>query len=100
MPTITIDESRVDHILREAEGHFREDTAVNRQTLIEIANRPPNLVGTDRFGNAWFAELGPDGTQIWAQVRDGKVTNGGFNPAPRVFHLFPSTSASHSDTIQ
>ena len=97
---ITIDESRVDHIFREAEGHFREDTAVNRQTLLDVASRPSNLLGTDRFGNAWFAELGPNGTQIWAQVRDGKITNGGFNLARRVFHLFPSTSASHSGPMQ
>jgi len=100
MPTITIDETRRDHIFRQAEGHFREDNAVNRQTLIDVANRPANLLGTDRFGNAWFAEIGSDGVQIWAQVRDDKITNGGFNLTPRVLHLFPSTPASRSDPMR
>jgi filamentous hemagglutinin len=100
MPTITIDESRLGHIFREAAGHFREDNGVNRQTLIDVANQPANLLGTDRFGNAWFAEIGSDGTQIWAQVHDGKITNGGFNLTPRVFQLSPSTAASRSDPMQ
>jgi filamentous hemagglutinin len=100
MPTITIDESRLGHIFREAQGHFREDNAVNRQTLIDVANRPANLLGTDHFGNAWFAETRADGTQIWAQVRDGKITNGGLNLTPRIFPLSPSRAVSRSDPIQ
>ncbi|MGH7039472.1 MAG: hypothetical protein ACREE4_19240 [Stellaceae bacterium] len=84
---ITIDETRIGHIFRDAEGHFAEDTALNRQALLDTANRPGNLVGADRFGNAWFAETRADGSQIWAQVRGGKITNGGINPRPRNFDL-------------
>jgi hypothetical protein len=29
MPGVTIDESRAAHIFRDADGHFREDNAVN-----------------------------------------------------------------------
>jgi filamentous hemagglutinin len=70
MPAITIDERRTSHIFRDPEGHFREDTSMNRRALVQVANRPTNLVGTDRFGNSWFAETRTDGTQVWAQVRE------------------------------
>src|SRR5580704_3577609 len=85
MPRIELHEGRTGHIFREADGHFSEDTAVNRQMLIETASRSENLLGGDRFGNEWFAEVRTDGTQIWAQVRDGKITNGGVNITPRDF---------------
>jgi hypothetical protein len=68
-------------------GHFRDDNAANRQALIEVASRPGNLVGTDRFDNAWFAELRTDGTQVWAQVRGRVIVNGGLNRIPHDFRL-------------
>ena len=83
MPSITIDESRIGHIFREAAGHFREDNLVYRRSLIDVASRPGNFVGTDRFGIDWFAEIKPDGTQVWVHVRGGKITNGGVNFTPR-----------------
>ena len=84
---ITIDETRIEHIFRDAEGHFAEDTELNRQALLDTANRPANFVGTDRFGNAWFVEIRADGSQNWVQVRGGKITNGGINSRPRNFAL-------------
>jgi len=87
VPAVTIDESRIPHIFREAEGHFREDIPANRQTIIEVASRPANLVGTDRFGNAWFAEMRDDGSQVWAQVREATIVNGGVNRVPHDFRL-------------
>ena len=87
MPAITIDESRIGHIFREAPGHFRRDRLVNRQSLIEVASRPGNFVGTDRFGVDWFAEIRPDGTQVWVHVRARKITNGGVNLTPRRFDV-------------
>jgi hypothetical protein len=84
---ITIDESRVRHIFRDAQGHFRDDTAVNRQILIDVANRRGNFRGTDWFGNDWFAEIRADGTQVWVHVRGGKITNGGLNPNPQDLDL-------------
>ena len=79
---ITIDEKRAAHIFRNAEGHFPEDTELNRQTLIDVVNRASNFLGADRFGNAWFAEVRADGTQVWAQVRGSKIVNGGLNMSP------------------
>jgi hypothetical protein len=87
MAGILIDEERIGHIFRKADGHFAEDTAVNRQVLIETASRRENFLGMDRFGNRWFAEVRADGTQTWVQVREGRITNGGVNTAPRVFEF-------------
>jgi filamentous hemagglutinin len=92
MPGIVIAEERVDHIFREADGHFPEDTAVNREALIGTANRSGNYLGTDRFGNGWFAEVRADGTQIWVQVREGRIMNGGVNATPRDFDFAASSA--------
>jgi filamentous hemagglutinin len=91
MAAITIDESRVGHIFRDAEGDFREDSDVNRQILIDVANKRTNLLGTDRAGNAWYAETLTDGiTQVWVRVRHDKVVNGGINlQRPRSFTGLP-----------
>jgi len=58
---------------------------VNRRILLDVANRQENFRGTDGFGTDWFMETLGDGTQVWAQVRDGKITNGGLNPSPIEF---------------
>jgi hypothetical protein len=76
---ITIDERRARLIFRNAEGHFHQDTAVNRQLLLDVANQPSNFVGRDRFGNDWFMETRTDGSQVWVHVRGDKITNGGLN---------------------
>ena len=83
MPAVTIDETRVGHIFRDAKGHFREDTDANRRLLIQAASRRENFVGTDRAGSDWYAENLADGTQIWVRVRGGKIVNGGINQSPR-----------------
>jgi filamentous hemagglutinin len=72
---MAIDESRIGHIFRQARGHFHEDTPANRRTLLDVAVRRTNYVGTDRFGNDWFA-ADHTGRQIWVHVRDGRITNG------------------------
>ena len=82
MPRLTIDESKVRHIFRNAEGHFREDTDANRRLLIDVASRRTNFLGTDRVGNDWYAENLADGTQVWVRVRDDKIVNGGINRRP------------------
>jgi len=83
MPAITIDERRARHIFRNADGHFRQDTIVNRRILIEVASRPSNFRGRDRFGNNWFAETRADGSQVWVHVRGDQITNGGLNSTPQ-----------------
>ena len=89
MATITTDETRRGHIFREADGHFREDSDVNRRILIDVASRRANFLGNDRAGNAWYAETLTDGTQVWVRVRHEKVVNGGLNQRPRSFTGLP-----------
>ena len=75
------------HIFRDARGHLPTDTPGNRQ-LIKSAVDPANLRSTTRLPDGstltkYFKTL-PDGTQVWAEVRNGTtITNGGLNATPR-----------------
>jgi len=79
---ISICENSAAHIFRNAAGHLVEDTVSNRELLIN-ASRAENYLGTDKWGNGWYAQLQSNGTQVWTQVRDGQITNGGVNQIPR-----------------
>ncbi len=80
-----IDEKRVRHIFRSKRGHF-SNTTKNRKLLESVANNPSTTLGKDKFGNIWSAQTRPDGTQVWTQMRGGKIINGGINQAPRQFN--------------
>ncbi|WP_123821527.1 RHS repeat domain-containing protein [Kitasatospora cineracea] len=74
------------HIFRGGHtGHFEFDTPENR-AAIQGAIKPEYLRMTVNLGKhgeleKYFMDL-PDGTQIWAEVRNGTtITNGGRNPA-------------------
>ncbi|MFE4542409.1 RHS repeat-associated core domain-containing protein [Arthrobacter sp. NPDC056727] len=75
--------SDTSHIFRNAVGHLAEDTAENR-ALIQSALDPQNLRSTLTLKDGstlekYFKTL-PDGTQVWAEVRNGQeITNGGLN---------------------
>ena len=78
--------SDVSHIFRNSTGHLAADTIENR-ALIQSAITPSNLreTVTLRDGSTlakYFRTL-PDGTQAWAEVRSGQITNGGLNVTPR-----------------
>lgn len=78
--------SDTSHIFRNARGHLAEDTPENRE-LIESALDPANLRSTTTLKDGttlekYFKTL-PDGTQVWAEVRNGTITNGGLNATPR-----------------
>jgi RHS repeat-associated protein len=79
---IGIFENAAGHIFRDAPGHLREDTPANRTVLEGTANSPKNYLGQDQYGNDWYAETRPDGSQVWARVRNGQITNGGVNATP------------------
>ena len=74
-------EANAGHIFRDAAGHFAEDTAANRQLLMQAANSA-NYVGTTN-GVATYRMLLPNGQQVWAEVYNGEITNGGVNNVPR-----------------
>ncbi|MCG8459053.1 MAG: RHS repeat-associated core domain-containing protein, partial [Holophagales bacterium] len=82
--TLPVDESQLRHIFREAPGHLA-DTPANRKLLQNVADDVGTTLGKDRFGNIWSARTLDDGTQVWVQVRNGVIQNGGVNPTPRIF---------------
>lgn len=43
------------------------------------------MLGGDRHGNTWAAEILPDGSQAWVQYRGSQVINGGINKTPRTY---------------
>lgn len=88
----TIPEGRTGHIFRTAEGHLA-DTAANRQQLTDVANNSAARLGTDVHGNVWHAVTRPDGTQVWVQVRNNQIINGGVNQTPRTYNQQTGLSA-------
>jgi len=89
---IKIDERRSKHIFRDKEGHFRKDTSENRAILEDVANDPSAELGTDIHGKTWYQRTRSDGTQIWVNVRNGKIEGGGLNETARTFN--PETGLS------
>jgi RHS repeat-associated protein len=77
----TIAEGSADHIFRDAPGHLADDTPENR-ALIEGVVQPENYVSTGGGGEDLYRETLPNGTQVWAKVYNGSITNGGVNQTP------------------
>ena len=84
-PPPKIFENNAKHIFRDRKqgGHFIEDTPENRQKLIDTASNPDNYKKTDEWGKDIYAETQPDGTEIWVEVKDGQIRNGGINDVTR-----------------
>lgn len=79
--------SDTSHIFRDGTGHLVADTAENR-ALIQSALSPESLRTTitlpDGSTLAQYFRTLPNGTQVWAEVRNGlEITNGGLNVIPR-----------------
>lgn len=81
-----IDEKRIRHIFRAAKGHL-PDTLTNRILLEAVANDPSAYVGPNRFGNEVYARQLADGRQVWVEVREGVIVNGGANSSPRALEM-------------
>jgi len=73
--------SQTKHIFGNRTGHL-PDTPANRQLLVNTTGNQNNLLGTDQFGNKWFAMIRSDGSQVWVQTRNGVIQNGGLNNPP------------------
>ena len=80
-----ISQKRLKHIFRDAPGHLL-DTSSNRQLLIDTASNLDYYLGKDRWGNDWYAQIQPNGTQVWVQIRQDQIINGGLNQIPRSWH--------------
>ena len=79
---VGIAEGSADHIFRDATGHLAEDTPENR-AVIEGVVKPGNYVESHEPGVDVYREVTPNGTQVWAEVYKGQITNGGVNTTPR-----------------
>ncbi len=82
---MTTNEAQMKHMFRKADGHFLQDTPANRAAIEKAASNSKNFLGVDKYGNSWYAETLPNGTQTWAEVRNGIITEGGLNQVPKVF---------------
>ncbi len=75
------------HIFRNATGHLAEDTVENRaliQSTLDPANLRTTITLKDGSTLAKYYKTLPDGTQAWAELRNGtEITNGGLNVIPR-----------------
>lgn len=88
-----IPEARIQKIFGTRGGHL-PDTPENRQAIESVSNDTSLILGTDGFGNTWAGKILPDGTQVWVQMRDGKITNAGRNIAPREYNPVTGLAAS------
>ena len=78
-------DSQLKHIFRNAEGHL-PDTPENRELVTNMANKPANYIGMDKYGNQWYSEFNAsDGSQLWASVRNGRIQNAGKNLIPHTW---------------
>jgi filamentous hemagglutinin len=89
--TLPTSESQLGHIFRDETGHL-PDTPNNRSLLQSVANDSGNKLGSDQFGNEWYAQTQPNGSQVWVKVRNGQIENGGLNQTPKTYS--PSTGLS------
>jgi hypothetical protein len=76
------DDSQVKHIFRRRRNHI-EDTVKNRQLLLETGKDRMNYKGKDDWGNSWYAKTLDNGREVWVEIRDGIIQNGGINQIPK-----------------
>ena len=94
---VHISDDKAGHIFRNRPGHI-SDTPENRTLLIDIAQDLSTRQGIDKHGTAWHSQIRNDGTQIWVQVRENKIRNGGINNPPKSWNAQTGYSASHKPT--
>ena len=73
------------HIFRNAEGHVL-DSPQNRELLENVANDVDCFLGKDKYGNEWYAKILEDGRQVWVEVRNNVIFEGGINEIPKIWN--------------
>lgn len=76
--------SQIKHIFRNKNGHV-DDTPENRSLFSQACNNENNYVGTDKYGKRWYAQILPDGRQVWVATRDGIIQDCGINDNVRFY---------------
>lgn len=74
-------DAQTKHIFRKQEGHL-EDTSINRELLVNLANDEDCHIGKDCRGLDWHIKITDDGKQLWVASRNGVIQNGGINNPP------------------
>ena len=74
-------DSQLKHIFRKSKGHLC-DTPKNRKTIVDLVNDESNYRGTDKDGCKWYIKIAKNGGQYWAKVKNGIVSNAGYNRSP------------------
>ena len=79
------DNAQLKHIFSDRKGHV-VDTPANRKMIEGAVMDKGNLIGKkQRGGSELFSKMLDDGSQIWAEVRNGIVQDAGLNDIPRSF---------------
>jgi len=81
----TENNSMLNHMFRNSDGHIALDTPENRSLVESIIKDKVNFFGKDKYGTGWFAKIMEDGTQVWAKVRGNVIRDGGINKIPKVW---------------
>lgn len=74
--------SQINHIFAKRPGHLK-NTPKNQKTLIDLINNKSNFKGTDKDGCDWYIKKGKNGSQYWAKVYKGVLSDGGYNKSPK-----------------
>jgi hypothetical protein len=74
-------DSQTKHIFRDAEGHL-SDTTANRQLLTDTV-KSKNFSHSKGSGVDVYKKLLSDGRQVWVEIRNGVIQNGGINNVPK-----------------
>ena len=90
---IKIDEKNAKHIFRKSDGHFSDDSPLNRKLLEGLVNDKKNYCGPDKHGNSIYGKTLSNGKQLWAHLRNGKITHGGINESPIPYNPITEFSA-------
>ena len=83
---IKISEKDANHIFKNEPGHFPKDTPENRKLLLELVSNEKNFLGKSGSGSGWYGKVLSNGKQLWAEVRNGLIRNGGLNDIPKKFN--------------
>ncbi|MDR0854236.1 MAG: hypothetical protein LBN34_07695 [Clostridiales Family XIII bacterium] len=63
-------------------GHL-ENTKANRELLLGVARDEKNYLYTKIEGSRVYRKVIDDNKQLWVEVRDGIIQNGGINNTSR-----------------
>lgn len=61
------------------------DSPTTQELLRILISNEQNHLGVDVSGNDWYAQGLPDGSQLWANVRNGEMKYAGIRKIPRSF---------------